>query len=162
MTLPVAGTVKTLSACRSCYESALSHLRDVARENDKESPASDTRTSPPNRPKASASHAPTSGFPLARSELLVSISRKAGHIANEQGALELNEAVEMLGGADKGIPHVCYSSIDVVWPVLCCAIAVVPNLSLTMYPFSISTDEHVPVKFPVTKHFMVIIHRYML
>jgi len=25
------------------------------------------------------------------------------------------------------------------------------NLSLTMYPFSISTDEHVPLKFLMTK-----------
>jgi len=27
----------------------------------------------------------------------------------------------------------------------------VPNLPLTMYPFSISTDEHVPLKFLMTK-----------
>ena len=27
----------------------------------------------------------------------------------------------------------------------------VPNLSLTMYPFSISTDEHIPLKFLMTK-----------
>jgi len=27
----------------------------------------------------------------------------------------------------------------------------VPNLSLTMYPFSISTDEHAPLKFLMTK-----------
>jgi len=27
----------------------------------------------------------------------------------------------------------------------------VPNLSLNMYPFSISIDEHVPLKFPMTK-----------
>jgi len=28
-----------------------------------------------------------------------------------------------------------------------CIRLVVPNLCLTMYPFSISTDEHVPLKF---------------
>jgi len=27
----------------------------------------------------------------------------------------------------------------------------IPNFSLTMYPFSISTDEHVPFKVPMTK-----------
>jgi len=37
----------------------------------------------------------------------------------------------------------------------------VPNLSLTIYPFSISTDQHAPLKLPVTKHFIVIIHRYI-
>jgi len=31
------------------------------------------------------------------------------------------------------------------------AVAGVPNLSLTIYPFSISTDEHVPLKCLVTK-----------
>ena len=28
----------------------------------------------------------------------------------------------------------------------------VPNLSLNMYPMSISIDEHVPLKFPMTKN----------
>jgi len=37
----------------------------------------------------------------------------------------------------------------------------VPNLSLTMYPFSIPTDEHVPLKFLMTKYFIMIIHRYI-
>ena len=27
----------------------------------------------------------------------------------------------------------------------------VPNLSLNMYPFSISIDKHAPLKFPMTK-----------
>jgi len=27
----------------------------------------------------------------------------------------------------------------------------IPKISLTMYPFSISIDEHVPLKVPVTK-----------
>jgi len=27
----------------------------------------------------------------------------------------------------------------------------VPNLSLNMYPFSISIDEHIPLKFPMTQ-----------
>jgi len=27
----------------------------------------------------------------------------------------------------------------------------IPKISLTMYPFSISIDEHVPLKFPMTK-----------
>ena len=30
-----------------------------------------------------------------------------------------------------------------------------------MYPFSISTDAHVPLKFPMTIHFIMIIHRYI-
>jgi len=34
----------------------------------------------------------------------------------------------------------------------------VPNLSLTMYPFSILTDEHVPLTFLMTIHFIMIIH----
>jgi len=29
-----------------------------------------------------------------------------------------------------------------------------------MYPFSISTDAHVPLRFPMTIHFIMIIHRY--
>jgi len=37
----------------------------------------------------------------------------------------------------------------------------VPNLSLTMHPFSISTDEYVPQKNFMTKYFIMIIHRYM-
>jgi len=38
----------------------------------------------------------------------------------------------------------------------------VPNLSLTMYPFSISTDENVPLKFLMTKYcIMPKIHRYI-
>jgi len=28
---------------------------------------------------------------------------------------------------------------------------------ISMYPFSILTDEHVPLKFPMTKHFIIII-----
>jgi len=44
----------------------------------------------------------------------------------------------------------------------------VPNLSLTMYPFSISTgkyvpfsiltDVHVPRRYPMTIHFIMIVH----
>jgi len=30
------------------------------------------------------------------------------------------------------------------------------------YPFSISTNEHVPLKFLVTKYFVMINHRYIL
>jgi len=30
-----------------------------------------------------------------------------------------------------------------------------------MYPFSISTDEHVPLNFLMTKYFIVINHRYI-
>jgi len=30
--------------------------------------------------------------------------------------------------------------------------AKVPNLSLNVYPFSISIEEHVPLKFPMTKN----------
>jgi len=30
-----------------------------------------------------------------------------------------------------------------------------------MYPFSISTDEHVPLKFLVTKYVIMVIHRYI-
>jgi len=36
-----------------------------------------------------------------------------------------------------------------------------PNLSLTMYPFSIPTDEHVTLKFLMTKYFIIINHRYV-
>jgi len=28
----------------------------------------------------------------------------------------------------------------------------VPNLALNMHPFSISIDEHIPLKFPMTKN----------
>jgi len=31
-----------------------------------------------------------------------------------------------------------------------------PNLSLTMNPFSISTDEHLPLKFIMTKYFIIL------
>jgi len=31
----------------------------------------------------------------------------------------------------------------------------IPNLSLTMYPFSISTDNHVLPKFLMTKYFII-------
>jgi len=41
------------------------------------------------------------------------------------------------------------------------SIAGVPNLSLTMYPFSLPTDEYVPLKFLMTKYFIVINHRYI-
>ena len=34
-----------------------------------------------------------------------------------------------------------------------------PNLSLTMYPFSISTDELGPLKFLMTKYFMMNNHK---
>jgi len=37
----------------------------------------------------------------------------------------------------------------------------IPNLSLTMYPFRIPTDEHVPLKFLMTKYFVVSNHRYI-
>jgi len=47
--------------------------------------------------------------------------------------------------------------------------AEVPNLSLTMHPFSISTDkyvpftistdEHVPLKLLMTKYFIMIFHK---
>jgi len=37
----------------------------------------------------------------------------------------------------------------------------ITNLSLTMYPFSISTDEHVPLKFLMTKHFIMTNHIYI-
>jgi len=30
-----------------------------------------------------------------------------------------------------------------------------------MYPFNISTDEHAPLKFPMTKYFVMINHRYI-
>jgi len=39
-------------------------------------------------------------------------------------------------------------------------IAGVPNLSLNMYPFSISVDEHVPLKFPMTKSLSKILKFY--
>jgi len=38
----------------------------------------------------------------------------------------------------------------------------VPNLSLTMYPFSISTDEHIPLKFVMTKKLGEILYRNQL
>jgi len=34
----------------------------------------------------------------------------------------------------------------------------VPNLSLNMYPFSISIDEHVPLKFPMTESLSKIVN----
>jgi len=37
----------------------------------------------------------------------------------------------------------------------------VPNLFLTMHPFSISKDEHVPLNFLVTKYFIMINYRYI-
>jgi len=37
----------------------------------------------------------------------------------------------------------------------------VPNLPLTMYRFSISADEHVPLKFLMTKYFIMINHKYI-
>jgi len=36
----------------------------------------------------------------------------------------------------------------------------VPNLSLNVYPFGISTDEHVPLKFPITKSLSEILKFY--
>jgi len=36
----------------------------------------------------------------------------------------------------------------------------VPNLSLNMYPFGISIDEHVPLKFPMTKSLGKILKSY--
>ena len=33
--------------------------------------------------------------------------------------------------------------------------------NISMYPFSISTDEYVPLKFLMTKYFIMINHRYM-
>jgi len=32
---------------------------------------------------------------------------------------------------------------------------------VSMYPFSILTDAHVPLKFPMGVHFIMIIHRYI-
>jgi len=40
---------------------------------------------------------------------------------------------------------------QVSWPRAQTATSGVPNLSLTMYPFSISIDERVPLKCLVTK-----------
>jgi len=47
----------------------------------------------------------------------------------------------------------------------------VPNLSLTVYPSSVSTDkhvpvtisidEHVPLKFLMTKYFIMVFHMYI-
>jgi len=37
----------------------------------------------------------------------------------------------------------------------------VPNLSLNMYTFSISTDEHVPLKVLMEKYFSMTNHRYI-
>jgi len=37
----------------------------------------------------------------------------------------------------------------------------VPKLSLAMYPFSISIDEHVPLKFLMTKRLRKITKRYL-
>jgi len=42
-----------------------------------------------------------------------------------------------------------------------CHIAGVPNFSVIMYPFSISTDEHVPRKFLMTKYFIITNHSYI-
>jgi len=32
---------------------------------------------------------------------------------------------------------------------------------MSMYPFNILTDEHVPLKFLMTKYFIMIKHRYV-
>ena len=43
----------------------------------------------------------------------------------------------------------------------CCVRAGVPNLFHAMYPFSIPTDEYVPLKFLLTKYLVMIIHGYI-
>jgi len=35
-----------------------------------------------------------------------------------------------------------------------------PNLFLAMYPFSILTDEYVPINFHMTKYFIMLNHNY--
>jgi len=38
----------------------------------------------------------------------------------------------------------------------------VSNIYLTMYPFSVSADEHVPLKFHISKYFIMSNHSYIL
>jgi len=40
-------------------------------------------------------------------------------------------------------------------------LAGVPNLSLTMYPFGNSTNEHVPLKILISKYFIMTNHKYI-